>query len=68
MSDTEAQNVERVVAKGIEIGVRERVDDAQSRSGNVSEDYGPENRNAPVLALSNDLVEVTAQLVALESG
>lgn len=68
MSDTETQNMERVVAEGVEVGVREREDDAQSRGGNVSEDYGPENRNAPVLALSDDLVEVTAQLVALESG
>ena len=65
MCDDEAQNHERVVAKGVEFGVGERENDRKNGPGNVPEEEGKESWDLPVLATADDEIEVAAELVTL---
>ena len=49
----------------MELRIGEAEDDGEHGSGDVAEEKGKEGRDLPVLALSNNDVEITADLVAL---
>ena len=49
----------------MKLGIGEAEDDGKHGSRDVAEEERKENRNFPVLALPNNDVEITADLVAL---
>jgi hypothetical protein len=49
----------------VEFGIGEAEDDGEYRSGDVAEEERKEGWDFPVLALSDNDVEITADLVAL---
>lgn len=65
MRDNEARDHERVVAQRVELRVCEGEDDSQHGGAYVSEDYGPEDGDAPVVSAADDAVEVAPDLVSL---
>lgn len=68
MREDEARDHERVVSEGVELGVGEREDHGQDGRGDVTEQDGPEWRDAPVrgaCVVDDEEVEVAAELVAL---
>lgn len=67
MADYEAHDVERVVGQAFKSRVRETEDDGEDRARDISQDRGPERRQSPVRAPTNDSVEVVPKLVALRA-
>lgn len=65
MRDNEARDHERVVAQRVELGICEGEDDGQHGGAYVSQDYGPEDGDAPIVSAANDAVEVAPDLVSL---
>jgi hypothetical protein len=60
--------VERVVTELVEGTVGEAVDDGQNGGRHVSEEDCPPVGDGPVLALSDNAVQVKTELVALRYG
>lgn len=67
VTDDKAEDMQRILAQLVKGRVGEAVDDGEDRGGDVADEGGPEGRDAPVLALADDLVEVEAELVSLVS-
>lgn len=65
VSNAKPEDVKRFVPYLVKGRIRKAEDDRQDRRRDVSEKHSPEGRDFPVLALSNDLVEITAKLVSL---
>ena len=60
MHASECEDLNWIVAYGVEIWIREREDDGQDWRRNVLEDGGPEYGDLPILgAVGNGGVEVT---------
>lgn len=63
--EDEAANHHWVVAQSVELWECEGEDDCQHWSGDVAQEEGHECRDLPVLALSNDDIQVAADLISL---
>lgn len=67
VTNAKSEDVKRLVPYLVESRIRETKDDRQDRRRDVSKKHAPEDRNIPILALGNDLVEITAKLVSLKT-
>ena len=67
VTNGKSEDMKRFVSYLVEGRIRETEDNRQDRCRDVSEKHSPEDRDLPVLALSNDLVEITAKLVPLQN-
>lgn len=65
VGSSKTKNVKGVVTELVEGRVREAVDDGENGGGHVADQRAPKRRDGPVFALSDDFVQVTAQLISL---
>lgn len=66
MSQDETSDHHRIIPQSVELWVGKTENDSQNGGTDVPEEHWPEDRNLPVSAATDDLVQVAAQLVALE--